>query len=130
MSHDADIVGGVYFKKQVERVAVLEGFPGPVPTGTPPDLLQVRFMGTGFLRVRRNVFEAMIEKWGDEMMYIDEGTKEPHWHFWPLAVEPKEHRLLSEDWWFCHRANQLGFKVYADTKCVVEHLGTVAFPIK
>ena len=130
MSHDADIVGGVYYKKEPGRLAVLEDFPGPSRNGEPPTngLVQVRFMGTGFLRVRRRVFEAMIEEYGDEMWYIEEGSGKKMWNFWPIAVEKTERRLLSEDWWFCHRANELGFRVYADTKCTLGHVGVWMFP--
>lgn len=129
MSHDTDIVGGIYYKKEVDRIAVMEGFDGPLPTGVMPDLMQVRFMGTGFLMIKRVVFEKMIELYGEDIWYIEEGTKRKLYNFWPVEVCKEERRLLSEDWWFCKRANELGFRVYADTKCTIQHMGSCAFPI-
>jgi hypothetical protein len=144
MSHDVDVVGGIYYRKQWQRVPVMEAL---MPDGTvnkiqENGLLRVRYIGTGFLLVKREVFEAMAET--DETpkgplgldlqkyapWYIHEETDIKQWDFFPCAVDMIQRRYLSEDWWFCHRANNLGFTVWADTKCVVPHLGTAIFPLR
>ena len=139
ISHDVDIVGGIYYRKQLERVPVMEAL---MPDKTvnkiqENGLLKVRYMGTGFLCVKRRVFEEMMEPEEPHMFdldfhapwYIHEETGEKQWDFFPCAVDMQQRRYLSEDWWFCHRANNLGFDVWADTKCVVPHLGTAIFPL-
>jgi hypothetical protein len=56
-----------------------------------------------------------------------------HFSFWPLfdfrVVEDAHtggHNYLSEDWNFCERAIELGFKVWLDPTLMLGHLGTVA----
>jgi len=41
-----------------------------------------------------------------------------------------DRRMISEDWFFCDRARALGFTIYADTKVILKHIGTVVFRLK
>jgi len=133
LSHDEDIVGGVYFKKQ-------EGIACPVINSVPGAkvrddfLVQVAYLGTGFLRIRRNVFERMIEKWGEEIWYNLDGQEKPvrEYNFWNLGMKeygPGNRRWLSEDWWFCQRCAELGIPVWADRKIPLKHSGNIVFPL-
>ena len=125
-SHDVDIVGGIYYKKNpLSREAVLEPLPDR-PRADENGLMPVRYMGTGFLRIRKKVFLDMIDKYPIEYLHENGQTE---WDFWPCAIDPTQNRYLSEDWFFCHRANELGYTVYADTKCVVQHIGTAVYPL-
>ena len=38
-------------------------------------------------------------------------------------------RLLGEDYGFTHLARKAGFKVWADTKCIIGHVGSIVYPV-
>ncbi len=131
VSHLQPIVGGFYFKKNLgKRVAVCERLPdqgGPGANG----LIELKYVGAGFLAVRRGVFERMIEAYhhDDWFWYEDEGTGRKYWDFFPTMVHPGLHRWLGEDWYFCERARELGYKVYGDSEVRLPHLGMVTYPV-
>ena len=131
-AHDLDIVGGCYYKKEANRVVVAEALDMGKRTAGEDGLLEVKYMGTGFMCVKREVFEKMIRAWEGEdwFWYIDELSRELRYDFFPHGVHPKLHRWLGEDWFFCQRAGELGYKVYADTKCSLRHIGTAIYPIE
>jgi hypothetical protein len=126
LSHTVPIVGGIYYKKMKEREAVIEG---KIGDKREDGLLQVQYIGTGFLRISREVFELMIEMYTKEIGYISEYTNRKEWDFFMCGVYRPTNRWLSEDWYFCQRALDLGFKIYADTKCVLEHIGQAIYPL-
>lgn len=60
LARDCDIVGGLYAKKQLgEPVWVLNMLP-EIPTPDDTGLIEVKFVGTGFMLIARTVFEKMI----------------------------------------------------------------------
>ena len=159
LSHPEEVVGGMYFKKcQGNTEPCLNTIRNPIVK--PNGLNQVNYIGTGFLRIKRVVFEKIIERWGDEIRYCPDGSADiVEYNFWNLAmhtfdremIEPTEPRIqflmdkyklsreqvdksirtrwLSEDWWFCQRANELGFKVWADRRIALKHSGNVLYPL-
>src|SRR4030095_3185671 len=75
----------------------------------------------------------MIERWGDEISYLEDEIDRPRWAFFmmPIVVDEQgKPRLKSEDWNFCDRARDLGFKVYADTKVQLRHIGDAVYPLE
>ena len=159
LSHPEEVVGGMYFKKgQGVAEPCLNTIKRPVIK--PSGLNQVAYIGTGFLRIKRIVFEKIIEKFGDEIAYCPDCTTDLiEYNFWNLAMHtfPVEDypldedriqnlmikyrlnreqvskamrsRWLSEDWWFCQRCNDLGFKVWADRRIILKHSGNVLYPL-
>lgn len=134
LSHDVDIVGGFYPKKQ-------QGNPELVfNTLTPPApmdsrrLTPVKYIGTGFMCVKRCVFEKMIEELGDEIIFKVDGQENKFgFDFWPVGVykyPDGTRRYLSEDWYFCQRAIDLGFTVYGDNGVLLKHSGSAVYPLK
>ena len=158
LSHPEEVVGGMYFKKcQGVPEACLNTIQKPIVK--PNGLNQVAYIGTGFLRVKRIVFEKIIERWGDEIAYCPDGTTGIlEYNFWNLAMHTFDNimappdriedlvkkykvtperaaksirtRWLSEDWWFCQRCNDLGFKVWADRRIALKHSGNVLYPLE
>jgi FkbM family methyltransferase len=133
LTHDLPIVGGLYVKKQ-------EGPPQFVINGTfepsqprPDHLMEVRYVGTGFIMVAREVFEKMIEVYGEQISYrLDYDAGITEWDFWTMGVykyPDGNKRWLSEDWYFCQRALDLGYKVYVDMAVLLKHSGYVTFPL-
>ena len=130
-SHDEAIVGGFYpFKTEGEFSPVAEFIPGSLPDAR--GLLPVRYLGAGFLLVRRDVFERMITAYGPEICY-PEPPRQIHHDFWRNGVYrgPDAYstgHYLNEDLFFQQNATDLGFKVYGDTQVVLKHLGTIPYP--
>lgn len=131
LSHDVPIIGGSYYKKQLERQIVCNALPDVKPEDVTDSngVMQVMYVGFGFSLIAREVFEKMREVLGKEITYRDDATRRIEWDFWPVGIHQKSGRWLSEDWWFCHRAAELGYKVYLDTKCLVGHIGQIIFPL-
>ena len=134
VSHDEDIVGGLYPKKNESYAPewVCNALPER-PTADARGLLSLRHIGTGFLLIKRGVFEKMVEELGDEIGYLDDITDRPLWDFFdmPRVIDSSgKKRKMSEDWHFCDVARKLGFKVWGDTKFTLRHIGTAVFPLK
>ncbi len=134
MCHSADVVGGLYPKKQEGPLQwVCNGCLAPTDVG-PDGLQEVRYVGTGFLRVARRVFERMIAADGDRLAYTpDHDPQRTEWDFWSVGVHrfaDGSKRYLSEDWSFCQRWLDLGGKVYADTRVILKHVGSAVYPLK
>lgn len=132
MAHSEDIVGGFYPKKQSGEVQwVCNGH--LTPTEPRADGLQsVRYMGTGFLRISRRVFIAMIEAFGDQLRYTTDHHPRCEYDFWSVGTyqyPDGSRRFLSEDWFFCQRALDLGFTVWGDTRIVLRHVGQAIYPL-
>lgn len=133
VAHDVDLVAGFYPKK---KDGALEWVCNVLPEPTQADergLQSVRYMGTGFMLVRRNVFEAMIEALGKEIAYTADETGHQEWDFWGVGVHrfaDGSRRFLSEDWMFCQRWLDLGGQVLADTRVILRHVGAATYPLQ
>lgn len=138
LAHDVDVVGGLYPKKQQGRVAwVLNGW-DPPRCRRADGLAEVRYIGTGCLRVRRRVFERMIETYGETLRYSPDAAPErTEYDLWSVGTYGYAHwdggrqyrRYLSEDWFFCQRWLDLGGQVWADTSVVLKHVGAAVYPL-
>lgn len=121
MENDCEILCGIYPKKQKELCPVLNALPGTekIETG---GLLEIMRGGTGFMRIHRSVLEAMKTP---EIEYDNHG--EVQWDFFQVGVKNREY--LSEDWYFCDRARELGFRVMLDSRIQLRHEGSAIYPI-
>lgn len=133
MSHPEPLVGGLYPKKQQGDVAwVINTHINPPPP-TERGLQEVRYVGTGFMRIARHVFEDMIIG-GAVQPYKPDHAEATEYDFWSVGVYPIEGsprgRYLSEDWYFCQRWLDLGGQVYADTRIVLKHCGHAIYPLR
>lgn len=127
------IVAGLYPKKQRELgwvCNVLE----PCPGIDEHDLQPVKYAGTGFLCIAREVFEKMKLNYSEARYDPDDGdgVEGSLWDFFPVGIrecpETGRRRYLSEDWWFCQRALDLGYQVMIDTRIVCKHVGQFIYP--
>ena len=143
-SHDVDVVGGFYPKKQQGDLEwVINTMQNP--TLAREDFLhQVAYAGTGFLCIRRAVFERM-EKAREHIAFCaDYGNRKVQHDFWPMGVYCYEckgqstsscthkvtsRRYLSEDWYFCQNWMDLGGEIYMDTRIILKHIGLAIFPL-
>ncbi len=140
LAHDKDIVAGFYPKKQEGPVQwVCNAHLGEDRPIGADGLQEVRYMGTGFMLVKRGVFETMIARYPALAFKADHRDRIEH-DFWSVgvyhaaadfntpAVQPG--RYLSEDWFFCQRALDAGFKVWGDTRVVLKHVGQAIYPLR
>jgi hypothetical protein len=123
MESDAPLLAGIYCIKQKGIAPCLNTLPGHVDTPS-GGYVEIARAGTGFMRVHRSVLEKMKEQ-GD-IFYINHGQDE--WDFFRVGVVNKEY--LSEDWWFCDRARELGFKVILDSRIQLRHEGVAIYPLE
>ena len=96
-------------------------------------LIQVQDAGTGFMCIKRNVIETMIEKmpkieYKKELRFLmneeDDGIR---WAIFDCEIDEEDGRYLSEDYLFCRRWQRLGGKVWLDPQITLTHMGTYAF---
>jgi hypothetical protein len=151
-----DIVGGPYPKKCIswekikmavdkgvadEDPGVLEKFvgdyvfnpksgQGSIQISEPCEVLEI---GTGFMMVTK----AAMQKFADtykEMMYRPDhvrteafdGSREIMQYF-QAEIDPKSKRYLSEDYWFCQKAQEAGLKTWFCPWMKMQHVGTYIF---
>jgi hypothetical protein len=132
VSRDEDIVGGLYPKKAQGKIQwvcnALPHRPAPDARG----LIELKHVGTGFMWIKRRVFEKMIEAFGDEITYYEAEIDKLRYDFFdmPRQLDCGKIRKISEDWHFCNKARELGFKVYGDTRVILRHIGTAVFPLE
>ncbi len=133
ISDDVDIVDGLYCKKAQGKI---QWVCNALPERPPPDkrgLLALKHIGTGFLMIKRSVFERMVESFGESIKYYEAEIDKLRYDFFDMPRELDEKELprkISEDWHFCNQARKLGFTVYADTKVILRHIGTAVFPLE
>lgn len=127
LNRDVDVIGGLYPMKTLPVKWVVNGFEG-AETGS-DGLQEVSKTGTGFMLVKRHVFEKLNEHPAVKPFANDIGLpKELDKHlktYYDTAV--RENRYYSEDWTFCENWRDLGGQVYIDKRVLLKHVGTYVF---
>jgi hypothetical protein len=105
----------------------VNGFEG-AETG-PDHLQEVTKTGTGFLLIKREVFEKLNAHPAVRSFVNDIGLPaelNPYMKtYFDTAV--REGRYYSEDWTFCENWRDLGGKVWVDKRVLLKHTGTYVF---
>ncbi len=132
IGHDVPIVAGLYPKKQPSLSWVVNTLPNEEPDER--GLQKVKYIGTGFLMIRRDVIQRMIAEVPGISYVTDAGQVQRTEHdLFPTGpmFDPEQGttRYHSEDWGFCRRALDLGFDVLADTRVVCKHVGSCVYPL-
>lgn len=132
LSHGTRITAGLYPKKQLALDWVFNGLPGEETQEN--GLRRVRYAGTGCLLIAREVLEKMRDA-HPELAYEPDSGDEPgtKWDFFSTGVwhDPVtgKGRYLSEDWYFCQRAIELGYDIWMDMEVVLKHVGECIYPV-
>jgi hypothetical protein len=90
--------------------------------------MKVREAPTGFMVVKRKVFDRLIASY-PELKYVPdwpEGTYPTggvHYRFFDVMVDPESGRYLSEDYGFCRLWEKLGGEIYVDANSDLTHEG-------
>lgn len=127
INHNKDIVGGIYPQKTLPPKMVVNTIDNAKTEG---DLIEVGTLGTGFMLVKRRVFEEMIAHGATP--YVDDIglTQEENsnqYDFFQCTIDSKG-RYLTEDWSFCRRWRELGGSIWADKTIGLTHVGYFRFP--
>lgn len=127
LNREKDVIGGLYPMKSMPVKWVVNGFEG-AETG-PDHLQEVSKAGTGFLLIKKNVFEALKSHPAVKPYTNDIGLDAKYDRnmktYFDTAV--RESRLLSEDWTFCCNWRDLGGKIWVDKRVLLRHTGTYTF---
>jgi hypothetical protein len=150
-----DIICGIYPKKEIDWIQVTKAVVNGVQ---PQDLknhtgafvvnlvddaksaegdinspIQISNGGTGFMLIRREVFEGLLGKvptYNNDMFLAVDTERKPKVinEFFATSIDEKSgNRLLSEDYHFCKIAREAGFKVWAAPWAQLQHCGSYIF---
>ena len=126
VAHDKDIVGGIYPQKTLPPKMVVNTLENARTEG---DLIEVGTLGTGFMLVKRTVFEQMIQAgatpYGDDIGLSDVENNNQY-DFFNCTIDSNG-RYLTEDWSFCRKWRELGGAIWADTTVALAHVGYYRF---
>ena len=84
---------------------------------------------TGFMMIKRSVFEEMEGKFPELMCKNDHQNRDfdDYCALFDCMIDPVSRRYLSEDYAFCRRYQQCGGKIYADCYTTLGHVGNLPF---
>lgn len=123
-SHPEPIVCGIYPQKGKLALAchVVPGAPA-MAFGQHGGLVELLYAGAGFLLIRREVYLAVQRKL--KLPMCNERFGHPLIPFFlPMLRSIEEaYWYLAEDYAFCHRARECGYRIYADTSIRLWHIG-------
>jgi hypothetical protein len=151
---DKDIICGIYPKKEINWVEVEAAVKRDVPpeglaefsgafvvnlphgtgskTGNINDPMEIANGGTGFMLIKRKVFEGLADKvpsYTNDMYHAVDKVRTPKIikEYFATSIDEESNRLLSEDYHFCKIAREAGFTVWAAPWARFGHTGSYTF---
>ena len=127
LNRDVDVIGGLYPMKTMPINWVVNGFNG-AEEGT-DGLQEVSKAGTGFLLMKKHVFEKMnshpaVKRYNNDIG-LDPKYDQYLKTYFDTAV--RQNRYYSEDWTMCENWRDLGGKIWVDKRVLLRHTGTYTF---
>jgi hypothetical protein len=123
---EKDIIGAIYPQKVLPPKMVVNTIPDGKVEG---DLMEVGTLGTGFMLIKRTVFEKMIES-GVQKYHDDIGLSaeadDNQYDFFNCTID-SQGRYLTEDWSFCAKWRELGGEIWIDKSIPLAHMGAHKF---
>ena len=128
LHHDKDVIGGMYPLKGLPVKWCVNGIEG----GEEEDMGRVQEVsktGTGFMLIKRHVFEKLVDHpatipFINDIGLPEELNKDMRTFF---DTDVREGRYYSEDWTFCENWRDLGGKVWIDKRVLLKHTGTYTY---
>lgn len=123
-----DVAGGLYPKKALPIQYVVNKIPNSEKEG---NLVEVANLGTGFMLIKRQVIETLIQRRPD-LHYADAIGLDPKYDPYKYAlfdtqIDPSTKEYLSEDYYFCKLWRENGGKIWADLSIKLDHTGYYKF---
>ncbi len=150
LNFDADMTAAIYPTKRIDwdkvRAAVQSGkenldkaalsyvmeFVPLKEAALKNGFAKVRFAGTGFLMIKREVIVKMAAR-HPELKYArenraDDSLKDSSWRFalFNCMIDPATGVYLSEDFSFCRRWVDMGGEIWADLQSRLTHTGPIS----
>lgn len=143
LNHDLDLVCGGYPAKTIDwntihhaanngvRADFLQNYASPYiynrVDGTPQvgDLIEVKEAGTGFMMIKRSVFEKLSNHLPFYTTNKFNGYGEKTIEYFSTSIE--DGFLLSEDYFFCRKWRSIGGSVFVDSTIKLLHVGPYVF---
>jgi len=127
LNRKVDVIGGLYPMKSMPIKWCVNGIPGQ-EQGV-DNLVEVTKTGTGFLLIKRDVFEKLdahpaVKPFANDIG-LDPALNKYMKTYFDTAV--REGRYYSEDWTFCENWRDIGGQVYVDKRVLLKHTGTYVF---
>jgi hypothetical protein len=127
LNRKVDVIGGLYPMKSLPIKWCVNGIPGKEDGAD--NLVEVTKTGTGFLLIKREVFEKLdahpaVRAFANDIGLPPELNKYMKTYF-DTAV--REGRYYSEDWTFCENWRDIGGQVFVDKRVLLRHTGTYTF---
>jgi hypothetical protein len=127
LNRDVDVCAGLYPMKTMPIKWVVNGFEGAEEG--PDGFQEVSKAGTGFLLIKKGVFEQMnnhpaVKQYKNDIgldPVFDQYLKT----YFDTAV--RQNRYYSEDWTFCENWRDIGGKIYVDKRVLLRHSGSYVF---
>ena len=124
-----DVIGGLYPMKSLPIKWCVNGIPGHPEPAPEDNLIEVSKTGTGFMLIKRDVFEKLDAHPATKPFKNDIGLPQeldPYMKtYFDTAV--REGRYYSEDWTFCENWRDIGGQVWVDKRVLLRHTGTYTF---
>jgi hypothetical protein len=150
---DVDVICGIYPKKEINWVQVKAAVERGVPveqlkhytgshvvnlvdysstTTVPIDKpVEIWNGGTGFMLIKRHVLANMsqlVPSYNNDVLDLSGNlSMDVIAELFPVFIDPDSNRLLSEDYGFCKKVRDAGYKVYAAPWARLGHYGTYLF---
>jgi hypothetical protein len=103
---------------------------GSIPISEPVEVLEI---GTGFMMISKNALKKFMAKY-PEYMYRPDHVRTEHFDgtreimmFFQAEVDPVSKRYLSEDYWFCQKAQQAEIRTWFCPWMKLQHVGSYIF---
>ena len=133
MGYDRDIMVAAYPKKVPAGSPPSKAWPIAITSGIPDEqgLLESDMVATGFLLIKRNVIEAMYEKYADRVFHNKDSDSDII-DLFPTGIIDEDgfpkNALGKNMWWgedysFSVLAKRAGFKIWMDPKIQLLHAG-------
>ncbi len=124
ISRKKDIIGGVYSVRdgscrpairtlEIQKLMDAGKYKKQKVKVPKNKVFEIEYLSTGFMLIKRECLEAIYKK-----------------HPYPFQPIFPKGEYLSEDWAFCHRAKEMGYKIWADSTFELGHLGTYIYSVK
>jgi len=127
MNRNVDLVGGLYPLKSIPLKWCVNGFEGAEEG--PDGFQEVSKTGTGFMLIKRGVFETLNNHPSVKPYKNDIGLDPAFDKYMKTYFDTsvRQGRYYSEDWLFCENFRDLGGKVWVDKRVLLKHTGTYTF---
>jgi len=139
LNDDKDIVGGLYCLKSNERICTSVDSQGNRNFAYDSGLIEMKWLSAGCQFIKRKVIMDMIEIYRDQEYQSDGDIIRTTYGLYnpiisKIIMKSEDSgvvlikKLLSEDWSFIQRARDIGYKVFADTRILLQHDEFCLFP--